>query len=108
MIATLPVGKHPQAIAVDPEHNRIYVVNVHGDSVTVIDGATNTVMGTLQAGTNPYALAIDRSTGHIYTANYGQPSVTAIDVAQRIRCKIDRRPGRYLFVTRFLSAPDVD
>jgi YVTN family beta-propeller protein len=87
VIATLPVGEHPQSIVSDPEHNRIYVANVHGDSVTVIDGATNTVMGTLRAGKNPYALAVDPSTGHIYTANYGEPSVTTIDVAHASAAK---------------------
>jgi DNA-binding beta-propeller fold protein YncE len=55
--------------------------------VTVIDGATNTVMGTLRAGKNPYALAVDPSTGHIYTANYGEPSVTTIDVAHASAAK---------------------
>ena len=88
VIATLPVGKHPQSSRGRiREHNRIYVANVHGDSVTVIDGATNTVMGTLRAGKNPYALAVDPSTGHIYTANYGEPSVTTIDVAHASAAK---------------------
>ena len=96
MIATLPVGKHPQSIATDPEHNRIYVANVHGDSVTVIDGATNTVMGTLRAGKNPYALAVDRSTGHIYTAKPRRAFGDGDRCCARIGCKI----GSSLFVGR--------
>jgi len=35
------VGDNPQAVAVNPVTNKIYVANMGGNSVTVIDGATN-------------------------------------------------------------------
>jgi YVTN family beta-propeller protein len=76
--ATLPVGQHAQAVAVDAAHNLVYVANVHGNSVTVIDGASNKVVATRKAGRNPYALAVDPATGHVYAANYGEPAVTAL------------------------------
>jgi YVTN family beta-propeller protein len=81
VITTLHVGKHPQAAVIDGVHNRVYIANVHGDSVTVIDGRKNRVIGTYHAGKSPYALAVDPSTGHVYAANYGQPSVTSIDMS---------------------------
>jgi YVTN family beta-propeller protein len=81
------VGRHPQAVAIDSVHNRIYVANVHSNSVTVIDGVKNAVIGTYDAGRNPYALAVDPAAGHIYAANYGEPSVTAIDVSHIVTQK---------------------
>jgi YVTN family beta-propeller protein len=82
VIATLPVGEHPQAVVVDSVRNRAYVANVHGDNVTVIDGATNAVVDTYPAGRSPYALVADATASHIYAANYGEPSVTAIDISR--------------------------
>jgi len=76
------VGKHPQAVAVDAVHNRVYVANVHGNSVTAIDGAKNAVIGTYNAGNNPYALAIDPEGIHLYAANYGETPVTSVPVSQ--------------------------
>jgi YVTN family beta-propeller protein len=81
VLATLHLGKHPQAVAVDTQHNRVYVANVHSDSVTVIDGVTNAVIGSYDAGRNPYALAVDPAMSRIYAANYGDPSFTAIDIS---------------------------
>jgi YVTN family beta-propeller protein len=42
------------------------VANVHGDSVSVIDGARNTVIKTLRAGHNPYALAVNEGIARLY------------------------------------------
>ena len=81
VIATMHVGKHPQAVAVDPTHNRVYVANVHSNSITVIDSTKNTVIGTHDAGRSPYALAVDPVAGHVYAANYGEQPVTDIDVS---------------------------
>ncbi len=76
--ATLPVGLHPQGLAVDSKSNRIYVANVQGNSVTVIDGATNAVVGVRNAGSHPYAVAVDQGSGHAYAANYAAPWVTPL------------------------------
>jgi YVTN family beta-propeller protein len=82
VVATLVVGDHPQAVAVDALHNRIYVANVHGDSITAINGETNKVIGTYSAGKNPYAFAIDPTAERVYAANFGQPAVTVVNVSQ--------------------------
>ena len=36
----------------------IYVVNVFSDTVSVIDGATNTVTTTITVGDGPFAIAV--------------------------------------------------
>ena len=47
VIATIPVGWdwHPLGVAANPTTNLIYVANQWDNSVSVIDGATNTVVG---------------------------------------------------------------
>jgi YVTN family beta-propeller protein len=56
----------------------VFVANVHGDSVTVIDGVKNSVIDVRGAGKRPYAVAVDPATGHAFAANYGSPWVTPI------------------------------
>ena len=79
MIATVKVGQSPQAVAVDPKTNRVYVANTHSDDVTVIDAARNSVLKTLHAGRNPYALAVDPNSGRLYVASHGEPALAVVD-----------------------------
>ena len=67
----MKVGAKPQGIAVDAKRNRVYVANVHGDSVSVIDGYRNTVAGTFRVGKNPFALAVNQESGKVYVAYEG-------------------------------------
>ena len=78
---TVAAGSEPQAVAVNPDTNRIYVANYNADNVTVIQGATNTT-STVAAGTRPQAVAANPVTGRICVANYGSGDVTVIDEQQ--------------------------
>jgi YVTN family beta-propeller protein len=73
-------GTEPEAIAVNPATDKIYVANRFGSNVTVIDGATNAT-SIIAAGTNPWTLAPDPSTNKTYVVNYGSNNVTVIDGA---------------------------
>ena len=86
VVATLPVGANPTAIAVNSSTNKIYVADCIPPSggiggrgtpgtVTVIDGATNTTT-TVPAGICPTAVAVNSVTNKIYVANFGFSSVT--------------------------------
>jgi YVTN family beta-propeller protein len=91
---TIPVGVEPGPIAVNPSTNRIYVANVGGctqvnpvcaavgNTVTVIDGATNAT-STVQTGLSPGGLVVNPVTNRIYVANTDSTdrSVTIIDGA---------------------------
>ncbi|MEN6392138.1 MAG: S-layer homology domain-containing protein [Syntrophomonas sp.] len=79
--ATIPVGRNPRAVAVNPVTNKIYVANLNDDTVTVIDGSTDTVLTTISTGDGPLALGIDRNTNKIFVANCGDDTVTIIDGA---------------------------
>ena len=84
VIATVPVGPNPVAVAVNPLTNKIYVAG--GSVVTVIDGETNRT-ATVAVGRAPIAIAVNQVTNKIYVANRGnilaniRGSVTEIDGA---------------------------
>ncbi|MDH4241294.1 MAG: hypothetical protein OEW48_17180, partial [Phycisphaerae bacterium] len=54
---TIAVGNSPIALVYNTTNNRIYCANYGSDNVTVIDGATNSVITTITAGDHPLALA---------------------------------------------------
>jgi YVTN family beta-propeller protein len=64
-------------VAVNAVTNTIYVANSGSNSLTVIDGATNTT-STIIVGQSPKAVAVNPVTNKIYVAN-GDGSVTVID-----------------------------
>jgi YVTN family beta-propeller protein len=75
---TVTVGTGPEAIAVNPVTNTIYVVNSNSDNVTVINGATNAT-ATVAVGEYPLSIAVNPVTNKIYVANSFGSSVTVID-----------------------------
>jgi YVTN family beta-propeller protein len=72
LVATVNVGQNPVGIAVNPVTNVIYVVNSLGTgSMSVIDGATNTVKATLTTvGDDPYSVVVNPVTNKVYVANW--------------------------------------
>src|SRR5690348_11207630 len=78
--ATVPVGLQPAAVAVNPVTNKIYVAIQSSNSVTVMDGATNTVAAA-NAGALPFAIAVNPAVNKIYVANANSNNVTVIDGA---------------------------
>src|SRR5271154_2269259 len=79
--ATLVVGSSPAAVAVNPVTDTIYVVNSSGNSVSVINGATNSVIATVNTGSNPVALAVNPLSNMVYVVNNGSSNITAINGA---------------------------
>jgi YVTN family beta-propeller protein len=72
-------GEASIALAVNPVTNRIYVANSLDDTVTVIDGASNTILTTVTAGALPSAIAVNTVTNKIYVANTTSNTVTVIN-----------------------------
>ncbi len=77
VIATVPVGNAPGAIAVNPVTNKTYVVNFCGNdptcltysgTVTAIDGTTLATQ-TVAVAFEPYAMAVNSVTNKIYVVN---------------------------------------
>ncbi len=89
--APLRAGYFPDTVAVNSATNKIYVVNNCGNdpncasngTVTVIDGATNTVTATVTVESNPFGVAVNPATNKIYVANICGTDVTCIPTAER-------------------------
>jgi YVTN family beta-propeller protein len=80
-VSTLANPGYPIALAVNPTTNKVYVANLDGNNVTVIDGATNSVVTTIidPNALGPIAVAINPTTNTIYVANSQSNNLTVID-----------------------------
>src|SRR5450432_1355673 len=73
VIATLDVAGGPRAIGVNASTNRIYVANYDDQTVSVIDGSTNIVLGSpipLGKDNAPDALAVNATTNRVYVVTF--------------------------------------
>jgi YVTN family beta-propeller protein len=90
-IATIPVGRHPTALAHDAAGNRLFVANANDDSISVIDTSTRRVVETIaltpftQAvdGIAPSGMAYDAQRNRLYIACAGINAVAVYDLGLR-------------------------
>ena len=78
-IATIPVGNYPYGIAVNPITNMVYVTYLGSNSVSVIDGKTNSVVSTIPIGSYTCDLAVNPITNKIYVDSCQSNTVFVID-----------------------------
>jgi YVTN family beta-propeller protein len=74
----VPAGIKPSALCYNPSDNKVYCANNGGSSVTVIDGATNRVVGTIGVGAGPIALAWNPAQNRVYVANHDGLSISVL------------------------------
>lgn len=79
VVANIPVGQNPFAVAVNPTNNIIYVTNSGIDTVSVIEGKTYSVTYNINVGKTPQGVAVNPSTNLVYVANSASNSTTVID-----------------------------
>jgi len=96
-VSRIPDGfRIPPPVVVNPITNRIYVPNLLGRNVTVIDGATNSTT-TVGADAYPFAAVVNPITNRVYVANAGSNNVTVITDAPtedtKVRAAFDHLPG---------------
>jgi len=75
----IPVGVVPVYVAIDETTNTLYVVNQGSNDVTVIDGATNSVITTISVGTSPSGAEFIGSVNRLYVLNQGSSNISVID-----------------------------
>jgi YVTN family beta-propeller protein len=69
-IPGIKVGNLPTCIYVNQEKNLIYVCNSASDTISVIDGTTNTVINSIFVGENfPDTIALDSWTNRLYVGS---------------------------------------
>ena len=85
VVASIPVGTRPYALAVTPDAtgSEVWVPNHDAASVSIIDTATNTVTRTLPVAPNPHWVAFSPDGTFAYTANHESNLITVLDVATK-------------------------
>src|SRR4029079_10197788 len=78
VIATIPLGDLPQGIAFNPNNGDMYVANHDSNTVSVIDGKTNAVIGSpIPVGDRPVGIAFNEDNGDMYVTNSGSTTVSS-------------------------------
>ena len=80
---TIPLGPgdFPVDIAAAPNGRRIYVANYFGNSVSVIDTQSQSVVSTIFVGLGPQGIAITPDGSRLYVSNFDDGTVSVVDVA---------------------------
>ncbi|HET6731679.1 Ig-like domain-containing protein, partial [Mycobacterium sp.] len=83
---SIAVGNFPTGVAVSPDGSTVYVTNFGdlssgGNTVSVIDAATNTVVATITVGGNPANVAVSPNGATAYVTNLDDGTVSVIDTA---------------------------
>jgi len=83
------LGDEPAGIAVDQLHNRIYIANSASHSISIVNGATNHILGEIDISNSarePISIAMD--TDKAYIACLTPPSVLILDLSNNQPTKI--------------------
>jgi YVTN family beta-propeller protein len=93
VLATVPLGHAPTAIALDEAHSRAFTLNssvISGTilpqgcqgapgSVSVLDLPSATLLGTTRVGPGAGVIAVDDHTGHVFVANPDDDTLSILD-----------------------------
>lgn len=77
--ATIPVGRRPEAIAVDPAAHTVYTVNYEDGTVSAIDTTRRAISATIPVGHGPTGIALDPSSHTGCVTNNRDDTATLID-----------------------------
>ncbi|MBX6312572.1 MAG: bifunctional YncE family protein/alkaline phosphatase family protein [Isosphaeraceae bacterium] len=96
VVAKIPVGEHPNQIAVHPKDDRIFVACASSNSVSVIDTRRGVVTETIATalfpnapeGSTPDALAVSPDGQALYVANADNNCIAVIDIATPNRSQV--------------------
>ena len=69
----------PKGLAVDEEHNLLFVASHNANSLLVIDGLTNRVVRTVSNILSPNQIAFNPTNQRLYVTNRNQNTVTVLD-----------------------------
>jgi DNA-binding beta-propeller fold protein YncE len=80
VVSTIPdgAGDYPTSIAFDTTNGYLYLTGYSG--LTVLNGATNEVLGNITLGTDPRFVTIDTANGDLYATNMGNSGAGTVSV----------------------------
>jgi YVTN family beta-propeller protein len=94
VVATIPVHRHPVALALDPEGRTGYVANSASNNVSVLDLNARREVAVIGTGEQPVAARVAENGRTLVVANRGGNSVSLIDPATRhVRAVFEGCPG---------------
>ena len=112
-VAEIPVGREPRRLAITPNGNHVFVTNMAGNSVSVIDTATRTVIKSIGTASDPFGCVVSLDGTRVYVAEHSSDTVAVIDIPQlrvvRTITGVGAKPaalaiaGDKLYVTQFLA-----
>jgi YVTN family beta-propeller protein len=76
VVATIPVGRNPSYISVDPTGQRAFVANTGSNTVSMLDLASRKVIGTGATGDKPVLALVSPDGRTVVVANRGSGSVS--------------------------------
>jgi len=71
----------PVGLVLSPSGDRLYVANLGDDSISVVDTATDTIIGTAPVGDGPYRLALTPDASRLYACEYYGGTIHCLDAA---------------------------
>lgn len=66
-------------MAIPSALNQIYILDSSSNTISVIDGKTNSFIGNVIVGSGPYGICVNSITNRIYVVNFGSCNVTVLD-----------------------------
>jgi YVTN family beta-propeller protein len=96
LLGTTPVGRAPQALAVDGRTGRVFVVNMGDGTVSVLDARSGAFLRTVTVGANPSAVAVDERSGRLFVALAGATNSDGVFMNAGSVRVLDARSGSIL------------
>jgi YVTN family beta-propeller protein len=78
VVATVPVGSQPFAVAYDSASGDMYVLNAVSENVSVISGTTSALVATIPVGPSPIGISYDPANGNVYVPDWASNNVSVI------------------------------
>ncbi len=104
--ATLNVGQHPVAVAVNPSTGKAYVANSEVNTVTVISADNS--MTTVLTGLRPADIAIHFLDNRIFVVNHDSNDLTVIDGASNVSNTTAGNPPALNAPSRVVVSPGIN
>lgn len=114
VVAKIPVGEHPNQLAMHPDDDRLFVACANSNSVSVIDTKRGIVTETIftalfpksPEGSTPDALAISPDGEHLFVANADNNCVAVIDIEEPNRSQVQGFIPTGWYPTSVAMTPD--
>jgi YVTN family beta-propeller protein len=78
--STLYGGCEPYAISYDSNGHQLFVGNVEGGNVSILNATTGQAIGSIKVGLGPDALALDSTTNQLFVANLYSDNVSVVSL----------------------------